>query len=161
MNFLDKIEIINWIKIIIIAIVIVLAIQWIILPIRVKGRSMESTLFNNDYMIISKAITLLEPVKSQDIIVLNMDINDHNHRVVKRVIGIEGDHIIIKEGDVFKNGEKLDESYIIGETKGEVDIIVGKDHVFVLGDNRPLSKDSRNYGSIHIDEIIGKVIKVF
>jgi signal peptidase I len=158
MKLLDKIEKVEWLKTIIVAILIILFLQWLVWPMRVNGRSMENTLHHLDFLIVSKAITFIEPVKNGDLLVLDVEVKDYSERVVKRVIGISGDHIVIKDGRVYVNGEMITEDYIQGMTFGSVDVMVGHNHVFVLGDNRPVSKDSRSFGCIPLDGIIGKVV---
>lgn len=89
---------------------------------------------------------------------------------IKRVIGLPGEHIQIKDGNVYINGNKLEESYINENIKTEVsdedqfiDIIVPDNTVFVIGDNRPLGKsmDSRRFGCIPYDKVEGKVVLRF
>lgn len=80
---------------------------------------------------------------------------------IKRIIGVEGDHIEIKDGKVYRNGEELIEEYLSDgvETISKVytDVIVPKDCVFVMGDNRPHSTDSRDFGCVPISKIESKV----
>lgn len=86
---------------------------------------------------------------------------DTRTRLVKRVIGIPGDEIDIKDGYVYLNGSILEELYVKGETYSrdkEFPIKVEEDTVFVLGDNREVSKDSRNFGLVKINQIEGKAI---
>lgn len=83
---------------------------------------------------------------------------------IKRVIGLPGDHIEIKDNSVYVNGEKLNESYLdsgmptTSEGGCYTDIVVPDGHVYVLGDNRVNSKDSRFFGCIPIDKIEGKAV---
>ena len=80
---------------------------------------------------------------------------------IKRVIGIEGDHIKIEDGKVYLNGQELDEPYLdegITTDGGTFnDIIVPEGYVFVMGDNRPHSTDSRSFGCIPIEKVESKV----
>lgn len=86
---------------------------------------------------------------------------------IKRVIGLPGDHIEIKDGAVYLNGERLQEDYLdSGMTTDSVDgvftdVIVPDGHVYVLGDNRAVSGDSRRFGCIPIDKIEGKAVLRF
>ncbi|MEG0578226.1 MAG: signal peptidase I, partial [Bacilli bacterium] len=76
----------------------------------------------------------------------------------KRVISLPGEHIVIKDGEVFIDGKKLNENYLHGvNTDGNIDMIVPQNHIFTMGDNRPNSGDSREIGTINIDDVIGKV----
>ena len=81
---------------------------------------------------------------------------------IKRVIAVEGDHLKIEEGKVYLNGEELDEPYLREgiTTKGGnyTEVIVPKGCVFVMGDNRPHSTDSRSFGCIPVEKIESKVL---
>ena len=80
---------------------------------------------------------------------------------IKRVIGVEGDHIKIEEGKVYLNGEELEEPYlrdgIITENRAFSDIVVPEGYIFVMGDNRPQSTDSRSFGCIPLEKVESKV----
>lgn len=77
---------------------------------------------------------------------------------IKRVIGEEGDTIELKDGKLYRNGTQLEEDYILEEMEGSFEaVIVPEDHVFVLGDNRNHSGDSRMIGAVPNENIIGKV----
>lgn len=80
---------------------------------------------------------------------------------IKRVIGVEGDHIKIEDGKVYLNGEELDEPYLregITTQGGNYnDIIVPEGYIFVMGDNRPHSTDSRSFGCVPVEKVESKV----
>lgn len=86
---------------------------------------------------------------------------------IKRVIGLPGDHIVIEDGDVYLNGEKLQENYLDSGTTTEsadgvfTDVVVPDGYVYVLGDNRDVSGDSRRFGCVPIDKIEGKAVLRF
>lgn len=87
---------------------------------------------------------------------------------IKRVIGLPGDHVEIKDGSVYINGEKLEEDYLSSDVKTEsvnggqyLDIIVPEKTVFVMGDNRQDSIDSRKFGCIPYEKIEGKIVLRF
>ena len=81
---------------------------------------------------------------------------------IKRVIGVAGDHIKIESGKVYLNGQELNEPYLRDEIKTEqkvfTDIIVPENCVFVMGDNRPQSMDSRSFGCIPLEKVESKVV---
>jgi len=155
--------------------------------VQVQQSSMENTLFANQQLIIDKlSYNFAEPKRGDIVIFLedrekgtiledalstvhsmvlifsnNKDYNEENKRLVKRVIGVTGDEIDIKDGYVYVNGEKLQEPYAKGETfSGEfkLPIKVGENELFVLGDNRQVSKDSRKFGLINFKQVEGKAI---
>lgn len=86
---------------------------------------------------------------------------------IKRVIGLPGDHIVIEDGSVYVNEEKLEENYLDPGTVTKsadgvfTDVIVPDGHVYVLGDNREVSGDSRRFGCVPIDKIEGKAVLRF
>lgn len=84
---------------------------------------------------------------------------------IKRVIGIEGDHILIENGEVYVNGEKLEENYLLegATTDGGLfyDVVVPEGYIYVMGDNREKSTDSRAFGCIPIEKVDSTVLMRF
>jgi signal peptidase I len=132
---------------------------------RVVGASMNNTFHTGDYILTSKISYRLGPPKRGDIIVFksprNPDID-----YIKRIIGLPGDRIrVTASGDVFLNGNLLTEPYIADRTtimeggfvRDNVEVTVPEEHLFVMGDNRPRSSDSRDFGFIPESDVIGKV----
>ncbi|NLD18734.1 MAG: signal peptidase I [Clostridiales bacterium] len=155
----------EFIKDIIIAAIIVVAVLFAIKPTLVKESSMEPTLYENNYLIVNKlAYITKDHPDYKDIIVFrsNIDKDDGNGKklLIKRVIGVENDVITISDGIVYRNGERLYETYTKdGYTTGELDdFVVSEDQVFVMGDNRAVSLDSRaeEVGTVSEDSIMGK-----
>ena len=153
------------IKDIIIALVIVAAITLVIKPTIVKESSMEPTLYENNYLFVNKlAYVTKDHPDYGDIIIFDSDIEKDDGSgkkiLIKRVIAVENDVVTIENGSVYRNGELLAEGYIMdGFTAGELhDYVVPYDEVFVMGDNRSVSLDSRSQevGTISEDDIIGK-----
>lgn len=167
----------EWVEMIVVSIVLALIINLFIMqPIKVEGSSMLPTLNNNDFVIISRlGKTFNLSLKYGEIVVIDQrtdrkrtifdDIADISilHRFenrnlwIKRVIGLPGDSIEIKNGSVYRNGVKLDEPYILEENihGPNETFLVPEGHVFVLGDNRNNSMDSRRIGYIPMDNIKG------
>lgn len=126
-------------------------------PVAIEGSSMENTFSSGDRVVISRAMAYAGMVKDNDIIICRLEGEDKP--VIKRVIASNGDRLVISENKVTLNGIELDEPYIKTDiTSGNIDITLGSDEYFVLGDNRELSYDSRRAGVITKDDIIGKVI---
>ena len=157
-------EILEWARAIILALVIGLALTLIVRPILVKGHSMEPTLGDNNYLLIEQVSYQVGEPDYGDIIVFKSDLfsQDGSSRdLIKRVIGEAGDHVVIEEGAVFINDERLEETYLNRWwTTGAVDLYVPADSVFVMGDNRANSMDSRNeeVGLIREEQIRGRVL---
>lgn len=155
----------EFIKDIIIALVIVVAITLVIKPTIVKESSMEPTLYENNYLFVNKlAYMTKDHPEYGDIIIFksNIDKEDGNGKkiLIKRVIGVENDIMTISDGSVYRNGVRVDEPYTLeGFTTGELtDYVVPQDEVFVMGDNRSVSLDSRSQevGTVSEDDIVGK-----
>ena len=136
---------------------IAIIISTMILPVlRVTGTSMNPTLKNDEVLLCNK----LADIKQGDIIAFYYN----NKVLIKRVIGLPGDVIdIAEDGTVYVNGETLDEPYVqqlaLGECDIELPYQVPESRMFVLGDNRPVSIDSRStsIGCIAEENIIGVV----
>ena len=145
---------------IIIIIVVVLIRSFIITPVRVTGSSMYPTLDGGEIMILNK----LSSIKRFDIVVVKR--NGEEESLIKRVIGVPGDVVEVRDDVVYINNEKLDSdkySYLDPDRVG-LDkltysmprITLGDDEYFVLGDNRLNSVDSHIFGPVTKDEIKGK-----
>lgn len=155
----------EFLKDVLIAIVIVVAVTMVIKPTIVKESSMEPTLYENNYLFVNKlAYMTADHPDYGDIIVFKSDIDKDDGEgkklLIKRVVAVENDVIDIHNGVVYRNGTALDESYTLeGFTTGEVDhFVVPKDRIYVMGDNRSISLDSRSpeVGSVSEDSILGK-----
>ena len=159
-------EALGWIRDIGIALVIAAIILTFFKPIIIQQESMQPTFYSDDYVIISKqAYTLFGDIERGDVIVFKSDLLDgerNSKHLIKRIIGIPGDTIEIKNGLVYRNGEKLEEDYVNEKRQsGEMEpIIVEEGKLFVLGDNRRVSQDSRSeeIGQIDQETIVGKVV---
>jgi signal peptidase I len=126
----------------------------------VRQRSMEDTLDHGDRVLVSKVDYRLHAPERSDIVVFRPPI-DANIPFVKRVIAIAGDTVDIRDGRVVVNDVELSEPYVIGSTQARsirYPYVVPAGSVFVMGDNRPVSGDSREWGAVRDEDIIGKVI---
>lgn len=128
----------------------------------VIGDSMEPVLYNGQEILMNKVIYRLSSPKRGDVIVFLPNGNQNSHYYVKRVVGLPGERIQIKDGGVYVNGVMLeeDESFdkMIDGGIAQTELELATDEFFVLGDNRNSSEDSRsgNVGAVKRDDIIGK-----
>jgi signal peptidase I len=151
-------------QIMVIALAIILPVRWLlIMPFIVKGASMEPTFENNEYLIIDELTYNFRAVNRGDVIVFH-PLTAPKEYYIKRVIGLPGETININDGLItirnadYPNGFELHENYIEEFTYGHVENVkLGADEYYVLGDNRDMSLDSRKFGSIDGQTIVGRV----
>lgn len=127
-------------------------------PVRIEGISMEQSLFSGDQVGISRVLKWIGAYEPGDILVVTAWYDGSKRHIIKRMIADEGDQVLIFENQVFVNGHLLSEPYVQGETSGDLNLTVPEGCVFVLGDNREYSVDSRQLGVIEKEKISGKVI---
>lgn len=159
-------ELIEWAKALLGALVLTAIIIFFIRPTVVYGPSMEPSFYDREYLLISKALTYAKGLERDDVIVFKTHLTTESgseKNLIKRVIGIPGDHVHIENGQVYINEKVLDEPYTDGSATidyGQTDWTVGTDEYFVMGDNRDNSKDSRfeDVGLIQKSAVMGKVI---
>lgn len=152
---------------------------------QVRQTSMKNTLVEGQHLFVEKVSYLFGSPKQGDIIIFLDNKHNTNYfsrytiflkdvseifkpveektniRLVKRVVGVPGDEVDIRDGKVYVNGEPLDEPYVIGQTlKRDLSFpaTVPDGKYFVLGDNREASRDSRNFGFIDKDQVEGKAV---
>lgn len=159
--FLDSLQ-----TLLIIASVLMVLYAFVIQPNEVSGSSMYPTFKNKEYLLSSLIDIRLDKYKRGDVIVFHSPV-DNEKLFIKRVIGLPGDRIRLENGDVYLNGVLLDESaYLAKEVKtyggsflpDGVEITVPSGTVFVMGDNRPYSSDSREWGFLKKSDVVGKSV---
>lgn len=148
---------------ILVALVIVLILTSVIKPTIVKESSMEPTLYENHYLIINKMAYKMGDEERGDIIVFESELENEDGEkklLIKRIIGLPGETVTVKDGEVYIDGLLLEEDYLKdGITPGEIDNCrVPEGQLFVMGDNRVVSIDSRELGCIGEDTVMGKAV---
>lgn len=159
----------DWVKAIILTLLLVVIIRFFIfIPLRVDGNSMSPTLEQNNYIIYEK----LTPIRRFDIIIFN---NDAGDTLIKRVIGLPGDSLEYKDDQLLLNGQPVEEPYLKQGNDEHLQTftsdfnlleLTGTDSVpensyFVMGDNRNRSNDSRMFGFVAQEDIVGKASMVY
>lgn len=137
---------------------------FIMQPNQVKGASMEPTFINGDYIFTSRITYKFKPFERGDVVVFKSPKNP-DIEYIKRIIGLPGDKVMVKESEVYVNGRKLTEKYISektnlwdgGYSKEGIATTVPQGYLFVMGDNRPRSSDSREFGPVTKESMIGQV----
>jgi signal peptidase I len=144
----------------ILSIVLFAAINAVSARIRVDGASMEPTLQSGEFVIVNKLAYLFGEPTTGDVIVFHFP-RDPDQEYIKRIIGLPGDRVEIKNGEVYVNDRVLDEDYIAASPVYEDILEVPGDSLIVLGDNRNNSSDSHNWGPVPLDYVIGKATFVY
>jgi signal peptidase I len=139
------------------ALAIVLVINlFLAQPRTVHGQSMEPNLHENERVILDLLSYRFREPRRGEIIVIELP-ERHTDPLIKRVIGLPGETVEIKGGSVYIDGQPLVEPYLNQSTLGNMaPQIVPEEHVFVLGDNRGASNDSRYFGMVPYSHIIGR-----
>lgn len=144
---------------IIAVIVIIFIIVYVLSLQQVMGPSMEHTLDNNDIVLLSKIQYKWTSIKREDVVVVQF--RDTNY-IVKRIIGLPGEHILIKDNKLYIDGNIIEEPYLKEENQVDFKLedlgyeTIPDDMYLALGDNRNESTDSRELGLITKDDILGK-----
>lgn len=150
-------------KIVLISLVIVVPVRYFLVqPFFVRGASMEPAFSHGEYLIVDEASFYLRKPHRGEVIVFHFP-RDRSQYYIKRIVGLPGEHVRIENGQVSVADKAhpefrlLDESaYWRGATAGSVDMQLGNDEYLVLGDNRSASSDSRSWGALKGDQIVGR-----
>lgn len=147
-------------KYIIIAVIVLLLILYVVSLQQVVGPSMNPNYQNGDILILNKLHYKLKKPKRFEVAVINSKTEKY---FIKRVIGLPGEHIAFKDGNLYVNGNIIEQKFKYEETNN-FDLkelgydVIPDGYYFVVGDNRPNSEDSRTIGLINKKDFIGKVM---
>lgn len=176
---LEKNELLEWIKSIAMAVVLVVVVRWLLFaPFIVDGPSMQPNFWTDERLIVNKILYEFRQPKTGEVVVFHVP--KMGKDLIKRVIGVAGDTIDYRGDDLYVNGKKIEESYIQEAIKAahKKDILYNKGrfnfpgnstkpnkvpegHIFVMGDNRSESTDSRYFGFIPLKDVIGRADVIF
>ena len=148
-------------------IIFVVIQNFIAQPYKVQQSSMERTLLQEQYVLVDKLTPRFDAYKRGDIVVFTPPedwVGADKTPFIKRVIGVGGDTVEIHDGGVYINDERLDEPYIYTESDGSVQTtdaaqerwVVPGDELFLMGDHRQDSADSRAFGPVAVNQVIGR-----
>ncbi len=142
----------------ILAAVMYVMIDAVIARVRVENISMLPTLHPGEFLLVNKIAYKINAMSRGDIVIFH---HDEKEDYIKRLIGLPGDVVIVKDGKVTVNNQTLNEPYIAAPPSytGEWQVPAGS--VFVLGDNRNSSSDSHSWGFVSLDRLIGKALVVY
>jgi len=142
------------------AVILYFMIDAVVGRVRVENISMQPTLHQDQFILVNKLAYRLGTFQRGDIIVFHFP-GDPKEDYIKRVIGLPGESIEIRDEHVYVNGQMLDESYIAAQPNYIKEYQVPDDGVFVLGDNRNQSSDSHLWGYVPKGNVVGKALIIY
>ena len=163
----------EWVTVLVVALVIAITVRSLILQqFYISGPSMEATMFQDNRVLVNKLSYRLHDIHRGDVVVFDRvtvdgEVVQHDD-LIKRVIGLSGETISIKDCQVFIDGKLLPEPYLNDYDLAQSslddrcrvplmeEILIPENHLFVMGDNRPQSFDSRMFGSIEQNLVVGR-----
>lgn len=145
---------------VILAVVLYFGINAVSARVRVDGFSMNPTLQNGEYILVNKMAYKTGKPQRGDIVVFMFPMNLEED-LIKRVIGLPGESVIVKDGVVSINGTPINEPYINAAPFYNGEWQVPEGQLFVLGDNRNDSRDSHQWGLLPIENVIGKAVLIY
>jgi len=148
------------IEILLIAGGLFIAVNLVTARVRVESVSMEPNFHEGQLVVVNRLAYRWTKLERGDIIVFRPPVNPIK-RYIKRVIGLEGDLIAARNGQIFVNGVALDEPYLAVTPTYEGEWTVGPGEIFVLGDNRNNSNDSKNWGNLKEEAVIGMAVIIY
>lgn len=144
----------------IMAIILYFMIDAVVGRVRVENISMQPTLHQDQFILVNKLAYRLGDFQRGDIVVFHFP-GDPKEDYIKRVIGLPGESIEIRDEHVYVNGQMLEESYIAAPPEYIKEYQVPEDGIFVLGDNRNQSSDSHLWGYVPRENVVGKALIVY
>ena len=148
-------------EIALISLFLFLSINTISARIRVESVSMQPTLFAGNFVVVNKLSYRFGEPSRGDIIVFRYPPDPELDPYIKRVIGLPGEHVLVEDGKVYINGVRISEPYLKMQTQQGGEWTVPQDELFMMGDNRNNSSDSRAWGMVPLENVIGKAFMVY
>lgn len=153
--------IIEIVKTVVLAVVIFGLVSWLTVRVRVEKISMMPTLKEGELALVYKMAYEWGKPKRGDIVIFPHNTSFTKEDYVKRVIGLPGDSVEIKAGELYINGAKINEPYVAEPMRYEGTWQVPPNNLFVLGDNRNHSLDSHDWGYVPLDIVVGRAVMVY
>lgn len=145
---------------VVLAVVLFIGINAVSARVRVDGQSMRPTLEDGEFLLVNKTVYFFGDVSRGDIVVFHFPLNPEEE-LIKRVIGLPGDSVAVRDSQLFVNGQMLNEPYIAQAPLYSGEWVVTEGHLFVLGDNRNNSNDSKDWGLLPMENVVGKAVLIY
>ncbi len=155
--------IVEIVVIVVAAFIIAMLVQaFLVKPFTIHQVSMMPTLHEGDRILINRLTYHFREPRRGDIVVFRSPLNS-GEDLVKRIVAVGGDKVSIRDGVVYVNGNAVEEPYLLDQHFAGVlpETVVPRDHVFVMGDNRNQSGDSRLFGPVDEDAILGTAFLIY
>lgn len=130
-------------------------------PFYVKGQSMEPNYLEHEYLIVDEITYRFREPKRGEVLVFQSPVSDQEY-YLKRIIGLPGEHVKLEDSKIviynedYPQGIVIEEPYLVEGTPGSAQVTLGNNEYFVLGDNRDASYDSRRFGPIELQSVVGR-----
>ena len=154
-------SVLDLVETILLALLMFFAINALTARIRVESVSMKPNLIEGDFVLVNKIAYRFSAPQRGDIIVFKYPPDPNSTPYIKRIIGLPGDQISIRDSKVFINGNLITEPYLMSNTMRGGEWTIPADSLFVMGDNRNNSSDSRSWGMVPLENIIGKAEMIY
>jgi len=151
---------VDMIETLFLAVVLFVGINAVSARVRVDGFSMRPTLDDGEFVLVSKLSYKFGEFNRGDIIVFHFPL-DPQEELIKRIIGLPGDHVHVEGNQLYLNGELMNEDYIAEAPLYSGDWTVAEGFLFVLGDNRNNSNDSKDWGLLPQENVVGKAVLIY
>lgn len=148
-------------EIVLISLILFVSINAVSARIRVESVSMQQTLYAGNFVVVNKMSYKFGQPNRGDIIVFRYPPDPSQDPYIKRVIGLPGESVKITDDRVYINGIRISEPYLSVQTQHGGEWTVPQDALFVMGDNRNNSSDSRSWGVVPLENVIGKAALVY
>jgi signal peptidase I len=148
------------IETLVLAVILFVGINAVSARVRVDGFSMRPTLEDGEFVLVSKMSYTFGEYERGDIIVFHFPLNPEEE-LVKRIIGLPGDRVMVQNNQLYLNGNLVSEDYIAQAPLYSGEWTVAEGHLFVLGDNRNNSNDSKDWGLLPQENVVGKAVLIY